>query len=64
MRECVSMRVQDVDFNSNTITIRAGKGDKDRVTVLPDTVQQGLRNHLKRVEVQFQQDLTDGFADI
>ncbi|MCP4184656.1 MAG: integron integrase, partial [Hyphomicrobiales bacterium] len=64
LAECVRIRVQDVDFIKSTIMVRAGKGDKDRITVLPEIVQNDLRQHLKRVRIQFDQDLTDGFADV
>jgi integrase len=36
--ECARLRIKDVDFNSNQIVVRAGKGNKDRVTLLPATV--------------------------
>lgn len=62
--ECLRLRVQDVDFLKSTITVRAGKGDKDRTTVLPDNVVKDLKEHLKRVEAQFARDLEDGFADV
>lgn len=64
LAECVRIRVQDVDFIKSTIMIRAGKGDKDRITVLPENVQNDLRQHLKRVKIKFEQDLADGFADV
>jgi site-specific recombinase XerD len=41
--------VQDVDFASNQILVRAGKGDKDRVTMLPEAVKTDLARHLDRV---------------
>lgn len=64
LAECVRIRVQDVDFIKSTIMIRAGKGDKDRITVLPEIVQNDLRQHLQRVRMQFERDLVDGFADV
>jgi site-specific recombinase XerD len=42
--ECVTLRIKDLDFGARTITIRSGKGDKDRTTVLPAT--QTLQQHL------------------
>jgi integron integrase len=64
LAECVRIRVQDVDFIKSTILVRAGKGDKDRITVLPENVQNDLRQHLKRVKIQFEQDLVDGFENV
>ncbi len=62
--ECLRLRVQDIDFIQSSIMIRAGKGDKDRTTVLPENIQMDLRKHLQRVKEQFQRDLEDGFADV
>ena len=46
--ECLRLRVKDVDFARNQIMIRGGKGDKDRVTVLPQSLKEELRAHLER----------------
>ena len=43
--ECARLRIKDVDFGSNQITVRAGKGDKDRVTLLPDALKDELAGH-------------------
>jgi integrase len=45
--ECARLRVKDVDFASNQIVVRAGKGDRDRVTMLPATVKGDLAQHLE-----------------
>lgn len=58
--ECARLRVQDVDFARNQITVRAGKGDKDRVTMLPATVKDALAKHLEAVRKQHQLDLEHG----
>ena len=50
--ECARLRVKDVDFARNQITIRAGKGDKDRVTMLPAGVKVALAKHLEEVKRQ------------
>jgi integron integrase len=64
LKEALRTRVQDLDFIKNTITVRSGKGQKDRITILPENIQCDLKKHLKRVQAQFQQDLLDGFADV
>ncbi len=64
LAECLRLRVQDLDFLQGLLTVRAGKGDKDRTTVLPGTIQSELKVHLKRVNVQYQHDLADGYADV
>ena len=46
------LRVKDVDFAANQIVVRSGKGDRDRVTLLPASVQSALQRHLERVRVQ------------
>jgi len=48
LMECVRLRVKDMDFAQNQIMVRDGKGQKDRVTILPQTVQEALREHLTR----------------
>ncbi len=58
--ECARLRVKDVDFTSNHIIVREGKGDKDRVTLLPCAVKAGLSRHLERVRTQHREDLERG----
>jgi site-specific recombinase XerD len=50
--ERVRLRVKDMDFAQNQIVVRDGKGQKDRVTLLPQTFQEPLREHLRRVKEQ------------
>jgi site-specific recombinase XerD len=45
--ECVRLRVKDVDFGYDQIVVRDGKGNKDRVTMLPAIIGQGLQRHLQ-----------------
>jgi len=58
--ECCRLRVQDVDFATNQIVVRGGKGDKDRVTMLPGIVKEALARHLDCVRAQHQRDLAAG----
>jgi integron integrase len=58
--ECCRLRVQDVDFASNQIVVRGGKGDKDRTTMLPAVVKADLARHLGRVREQHERDLVAG----
>ncbi len=64
LMECVRLRVKDVDFEMNQITVRDGKGKKDRVTMLPDIVKLHLREHLQKVKIIHQQDLSEGFCEV
>jgi integron integrase len=59
--ECCRLRVKDVDFDRREITVHDGKGQKDRVTVLPDRLSGRLRAQLARAERQYLSDL-DGQA--
>ena len=47
--ECVTLRVKDIDFDNRSVTVRAGKGNKDRVTLLPESLIPALRSHLVKV---------------
>jgi len=62
--ECLRLRVKDVDFEMRQITIREGKGNRDRVTMLPATLIEPLRNHLSRVRALHEADLGDGYGEV
>jgi integron integrase len=62
LRECCTLRVKDLDFNYLQITIRDGKGGKDRRTVLPSKLVEPLQNHLTRVKALHEKDLGQGFG--
>jgi integron integrase len=58
--ECCRLGVQDVDFATSQIVVRGAKGDKDRVTMLPEAIKADLARHLHRVREQHQADLQAG----
>ena len=60
--ECLRLRVGDLDFSRRTIRIHAGKGGKDRVTVLPDNLTKALRNQISYVILLHEQDLSAGLG--
>lgn len=62
--EALRLRVQDIDYELKHITVRSGKGEKDRVTTFPVSVIPLLENHLSRVRVIHKQDLTEGYGDV
>ncbi len=64
LRECLKLRVKDVDFDYRQILVRDGKGGKDRVTMLPESVIEPLKAHLVRVKALHDEDLADGFGDV
>lgn len=64
LMECVRLRVKDVDFGYARITVRDGKGAKDRLTMLPLQVAQPLQRHLVKVKVQHEEDLAAGLGAV
>jgi hypothetical protein len=60
--ELVRLRVQDIDFESNLIIVRSGKGDKDRATMLPKTLKTDLYLHLEKVKALHEEDLHAGYG--
>src|SRR5262245_35019784 len=57
LMECCRLRVKDIDFSQNQIVVRAGKGNKDRHTMLPTAIKEPLVRHLQAVKRQHDQDL-------
>jgi integron integrase len=64
LMECLRLRVKDIDFSANQITVREGKGNKDRITMLPSVVKAPLAAHLVRVRALHQRDLARGFGSV
>lgn len=62
LMEGLRLRVQDIDFNQNQIIVRSGKGDKDRITMLPLSLVDELQSQLARVRQLHQSDLSEGFG--
>jgi integron integrase len=62
--ECLRLRVKDVDFGQGHIVVHDGKGTKDRVTVLPNSVRGELQAHLAKVRELHEQDLAEGFGRV
>jgi integron integrase len=62
--EGLRLRVKDVDFGRNQIIVHDGKGFKDRVTVLPESLREPLTVHLRRVQGLHQQDLKAGLGRV
>jgi integron integrase len=64
LMECARLRVKDIDFTRKEITVRDGKGQKDRVTMLPERVAEALVAHLGRVRRQHERDLELGNGSV
>ena len=62
--EACRLRVKDVELGRNQLVVRSGKGDKDRLTVLPQFVQSDLREHLEHARRQHQTDLQTGAGSV
>ncbi|MGI0018180.1 MAG: integron integrase [Nitrosotalea sp.] len=62
--ECPSLRAKDLDFAYRQITVRDGKGGKDRVTMLPDNLAPGLREQLGKVRLLHRRDLDEGYGEV
>lgn len=64
LTKALRLRVKDIDFQTNQITVREGKGEKQRVTMLPQTVKESLKVHLEAVKKIHEEDLRNGFGEV
>jgi integron integrase len=62
--ECLRLRIKDIDFHSKQIVVRDGKGARDRVTLLPESLIAPLKKHLQRVKSLHDIDLNEGFGKV
>ena len=62
--EGLRLRVKDVEFSRREIIVREGKGNKDRVTVLPENLILPLKAHLEKVKALHERDLEAGFGEV
>jgi integron integrase len=64
LMEALRLRIKDVDLDQRCITVRCGKGDKDRRTVLPSSLVEPLKGHMNEVQHQHQNDLSAGWGAV
>lgn len=64
LMECLRLRLKDIDFNLNQIIVRSGKGDKDRITILPQKLKKSLQIQIDKVRLQHLQDIDDGYGTV
>lgn len=64
LMECLRLRVQDIDISRKEILVRDGKGAKDRITMLPESLGPPLQEHLKRVKSVYERDLAEGWGRV
>jgi len=64
LAEAVRLRVKDIDFERQQITVRDGKGEKDRTTMLPSSVVEELGRHLVKVKLLHEEDCAKGYGEV
>ncbi len=64
LMECIRLRVKDLDFNRLSITVRQGKGGKDRVVTLAKHLVTPLKRHLESVKTTHERDITEGYGRV
>lgn len=64
LMECIRLRVKDVDFDRLSITVRSGKGEKDRVVTLAKELKIPLLRHLESVKTTHERDIAEGYGAV
>jgi integron integrase len=64
LMECLRLRVKDLDFEHLQVTVREGKGDKDRITLLPEAAVTALQQHLVYVRQEHERALREGYGGV
>ena len=64
LMECLRLRVKDIDFTYGQVVVRDGKGEKDRITMLPVKLKDPLGRHIQRVKFLHDDDLISGFGEV
>jgi integron integrase len=64
LMECTRLRLKDLDFEYKTIVVRDGKGEKDRITPMPDSLISSLKRQMDRVRILHEEDLQAGFGRV
>ncbi len=64
LTECLRLRVLDLDLARGELTVRSGKGGKDRATTLPQALVPDLREQLRRAQLLHERDLADGWGAV
>jgi integron integrase len=64
LMELARLRVKDIDFSSGLLFVRDSKGDKDRTTMLPESLTVSLRSHLEGVKAIHEKDLASGYGEV
>ena len=62
--EMLRLRLKDIDFDRHLVMVRAGKGNKDRVTILPENLHEDIRLAMDRVQALHKRDISEGFGEV
>ena len=62
--ECVRLRVKDIDFAYHQVIVRDGKGAQDRVTILPQSLEEALHRQLAKTKLVHEEDLAAGYGEV
>jgi integron integrase len=64
LTECLRLRVKDLEFGYRQVIVRNGKGEKDRVTILPEAIREPIGAHLQEVKSLHERDLAEGYGSV
>jgi integron integrase len=64
LMECLRLRVKDIDFEQSQVVVREGKGEKDRLTMLPASLVEPLKAQVAFVKQQYERDLANGYGSV
>ncbi len=64
LTECLSLRIKDIDFARGCIIIRSGKGNKDRLTILPENLKEPLKKHITSIRTIYRKDRKNGLPGV
>ena len=64
LMECIRLRVKDIDFEINEVRVHSGKGDRDRLVPLPESIKTAFKTHLERVKLIHENDLSKGYGEV
>lgn len=64
LKECLRLRIKDIDYSVNEIVVRSGKGKKDRSTIFPDSLKPEITAHIRKVKIQHETDLAKGYGSV
>lgn len=64
LNECLRLRIKDLDFERSSLFVRSGKGDKDRMTIMPESIKTKLQEHLEKVRTLYEKDRESNLAGV